>query len=58
MKQDADPLFHIKQSKNMCCFVSKKMDSTEKRFFFNPKYIFNVKYHQKIENKIILVCFH
>ena len=39
MKQDDDPLFHIKQSKSMC-FVSKKIDSTEKRIFFNPKYIF------------------
>ena len=39
MKQDVDPLFHIKQSKSMC-FVSKKIDSTEKRIFFNPKYIF------------------
>ena len=39
MKQDVDPLFHIKQSKSMC-FVSKKIDSTEKRILFNPKYIF------------------
>lgn len=51
MKQDVEPLFHIKQSKNMRCFVSKKINSTEKRIFFNPKYIFNEKSHQKIEKK-------
>ena len=27
MNPDGDPLFHIKQSKNMRCFVSKKVDS-------------------------------
>ena len=53
LNPDGDPLFHIKQSKNMCCFLSKKIDSKEKRIFFYPKYISQYKMSPEDRKKIL-----
>ena len=46
MIPDGNPLIHVKQSKNMCCVVSKKLD-LKKRDFFYSKYIFQYKLSQE-----------
>ena len=60
MNPDGDPLFHIKQSKNIGSFVFKNIDSQENR---NSKIqsiqntFLNIKFHQKIEKRFLFVCF-
>ena len=46
MIPDGNPLIHVKQSKSMCCVVSKKLD-LKKRDFFYSKYIFQYKISQE-----------
>lgn len=60
MNPDDAPLFHIKQLKNICCSVSQKIDSKEKRNLSrHPKYISQYKIPSKDRKKIILfVCFN
>ena len=60
MNPDGAPLFHIKQLKNICCSVSQKIDSKEKRNLSrHPKYISQYKIPSKDRKKIILfVCFN
>ena len=50
MIPDGNPLIHVKQSKNMCCVVSKKLD-LKKRDFFIQNTFFNINFHKRIYKK-------